>query len=39
MQQVVWVIRVELDVVGIVGVGVNPDGILTTLEYATQNGS
>ena len=38
VQQVVRMLRIEVDVVGIVGVGVNPDGVLAALEHATEDG-
>ena len=39
MEQPVGMVAVELDVVGIVGVGMNPDGILAALKDTAQNGS
>ena len=37
MQQPVGVVFVEDDIVGIVGIGVNPDGIFPTLEHAAED--
>ena len=39
MKQIVRMVRVELDVIRIVRVRVNPDGILAPFEHTTEDGS
>ena len=38
VKQPVGMVLVEADIVGIVGIGMNPDGILTTLEHTAEDG-
>ena len=38
VEQPVGMVFIETDVVGIVGIGMNPDGILTALEYSAKDG-
>ena len=38
VEQPVGMVLVEVDVVGIVGIGMNPNGILTTLEHTAEDG-
>ena len=39
MEQPVGMVLVEMDIVGVVGIGMNPDGILTALEHSAEDGS
>ena len=39
VKQPVGMVLVEADIVGIVGIGMNPNGILTTLEHTAEDGS
>ena len=38
VEQPVGMVLVEADIVGIVGIGMNPNGILTTLEHTAEDG-